>query len=268
MPDNIVITIECKPLTISTDAVLLGAQYDNESRQLVFERPDDFSGDDLVLYFSNGVVQYDPVNIGSENVYTVTSELTRRTELRLQIAFFREDTELEHSNILRFELSRSLSNILPDAVSIPERLRELQESAFTGVDYRGQRLSFTNLAGEELGFVTVAGGDGSSSGGAGYSPYIGANGNWYEWSDSASGYVDTGVQARGETGKAGQDGAPGAKGAQGLQGIQGATGATGAAGYTPVRGTDYWTAADISAMNTANQAYIDQKLGVIENGYY
>lgn len=43
------------------------------------------------------------------------------------------------------------------------------------------------------------------------------------------------------------DGADGAQGPQGPQGETGATGATGPAGadgYTPVRGTDYWTASD------------------------
>lgn len=38
----------------------------------------------------------------------------------------------------------------------------------------------------------------------------------------------------------------------------------GADGYTPVRGTDYWTAADIATI----QNYIDTELGVISNGSY
>ena len=38
----------------------------------------------------------------------------------------------------------------------------------------------------------------------------------------------------------------------------------GADGYTPVRGTDYWTAADIATI----QAYIDTELGVISIGSY
>ena len=35
-------------------------------------------------------------------------------------------------------------------------------------------------------------------------------------------------------------------------------------GYTPVRGTDYWTQEDINTI----KAYIDTELGVIENGSY
>lgn len=55
----------------------------------------------------------------------------------------------------------------------------------------------------------------------GVTPHIGDNGNWY------LGDVDTGNPSRGETGPKGN---------------------TGADGYTPVRGTDYWTAADQNAI--------------------
>ena len=55
----------------------------------------------------------------------------------------------------------------------------------------------------------------------GVTPHIGDNGNWY------LGDVDTGNPSRGETGPKGN---------------------TGADGYTPVRGTDYWTEADQNAI--------------------
>lgn len=51
----------------------------------------------------------------------------------------------------------------------------------------------------------------------GITPHIGDNGNWY------IGSTDTGKPSRGEKGDHGTAGAP---------------------GKTPVRGTDYWTAAD------------------------
>lgn len=44
----------------------------------------------------------------------------------------------------------------------------------------------------------------------------------------------------------------------------GENGTNGQDGYTPVRGTDYWTADDINTI----KAYIDTELGVIENGSY
>ena len=54
----------------------------------------------------------------------------------------------------------------------------------------------------------------------GITPHIGENGNWY------LGSTDTGKPSRGEKGDKGEKGAPGKD------------------GKTPVKGTDYWTAAD------------------------
>lgn len=57
---------------------------------------------------------------------------------------------------------------------------------------------------------------------------------------------------KGDKGEPGQDGAPGKDGQDGAD------------GYTPQRGVDYWTTADVEAI----EAYIDTQLGVIENGAY
>nr|DAL41873.1 MAG TPA_asm: collagen alpha 1(VIII) chain protein [Bacteriophage sp.] len=62
-----------------------------------------------------------------------------------------------------------------------------------------------------------------TAGANGVTPHIGNNGNWY------IGSTDTGKPSRGVAGAKGSDGARGEKGAD---------------GKTPVRGTDYWTAAD------------------------
>ncbi len=67
---------------------------------------------------------------------------------------------------------------------------------------------------------------------SGHSPYIGENGNWFEWDDAVGEYVDTEVQAEGPQGPTGPTGATGATGATGEQGPQGETGATGATGAT------------------------------------
>lgn len=68
-----------------------------------------------------------------------------------------------------------------------------------------------------------------ATGADGVTPHIGDNGNWY------IGSTDTGKPSRGATGAKGSDGANGKDGAQGEKGAD---------GKTPVRGTDYWTAAD------------------------
>ena len=57
-------------------------------------------------------------------------------------------------------------------------------------------------------------------------------------------YFDNSDVTIGNRGPEGPQGIQGEKGDTGPQGIQGIQGEKGEAGYTPVRGTDYWTAAD------------------------
>lgn len=65
---------------------------------------------------------------------------------------------------------------------------------------------------------------------------------------------ETGPQGvQGDTGAAG---AKGDTGPQGPQGEQGEKGETGPAGYTPVRGTDYWTDEDKAEI----KAYVDEAI--------
>lgn len=95
-----------------------------------------------------------------------------------------------------------------------------------------------------------------AAGADGITPTIGSNGNWF------LGTTDTGKPSRGATGAKGDVGAAGpagpvgpqgpvgtpgkdgANGETGPQGPKGDPGTPGAAGHTPVKGTDYWTAAD------------------------
>lgn len=76
--------------------------------------------------------------------------------------------------------------------------------------------------GSDVGLKGDKGADGANGkdGTNGITPTIGTNGNWY------LGTTDTGKPSRGEKGDKGDTGAPGAD------------------GRTPVKGTDYWTAAD------------------------
>ena len=131
--------------------------------------------------------------------------------------------------------------------------------------------TWTNL----IAVADLKGADGKpgAAGADGVTPHIGDNGNWYV------GSTDTGKPSRGATGapgKDGTDGKPGAAGATGPAGVpgkdghspvvtatksgktttisvdgaaiatveDGAKGDPGKTGKTPVRGTDYWTAAD------------------------
>lgn len=63
---------------------------------------------------------------------------------------------------------------------------------------------------------------------------------------------------KGDTGDKGDKGDTGAQGIQGIQGETGATGAKGDAGYSPVRGTDYWTEADKNEMKAYIRSYVEE----------
>ena len=60
----------------------------------------------------------------------------------------------------------------------------------------------------------------------------------------------------GAPGKDGLPGAPGKDGKDGEPGPKGDKGEPGADGYTPIRGTDYWTAADIAEI----KGYVDEAI--------
>lgn len=114
--------------------------------------------------------------------------------------------------------------------------------------------TWTNL----IAVADLKGADGKpgAAGADGVTPHIGDNGHWY------LGTTDTGKPSRGATGAkgdvgatgpagpvgpqgpAGAHGKDGANGETGPQGPKGDPGTPGATGHTPVKGTDYWTAAD------------------------
>lgn len=96
-----------------------------------------------------------------------------------------------------------------------------------------------------------------TDGADGITPTIGDNGNWY------LGDSDTGKPSRGEKGADGITPSIGDNGNWYLgdtdtgkpsRGAKGDKGDTGAAGYTPVRGTDYWTAEDKAEIVSATLA--------------
>lgn len=126
----------------------------------------------------------------------------------------------------------------------------------------------TTNVGKVVGEDGVDGEDGSD----GITPHIGGNGNW--WIGSS----DTGVKAEGKDGADGSNGSNGvdgkdgsdgvtphigdngnwwlgssdtgvkAEGKDGIDGNNGSNGVDGEDGYTPVKGVDYFTEADISAI--------------------
>jgi len=74
---------------------------------------------------------------------------------------------------------------------------------------------------------------------------------------SASGTSSADLKGeKGDQGIQGIQGEPGAKGDKGDTGATGAAGANGKDGYSPIRGTDYWTAADKAEI----KAYVDDAI--------
>ncbi len=70
-----------------------------------------------------------------------------------------------------------------------------------------------------------------------------------------------GIQGeKGDKGDQGEQGIQGEKGDKGEKGDTGATGQNGADGYTPVKGTDYWTEDDIQEINNTSEEFISNEL--------
>ena len=78
----------------------------------------------------------------------------------------------------------------------------------------------------------------------GHPPIPGENGFWMLWELDSHSYKESAFPLP--------------------KGLDGVNGKDGVDGKTPIRGVDYWTEDDVSAM----REYIDGRLGVVENGTY
>ena len=78
----------------------------------------------------------------------------------------------------------------------------------------------------------------------GHPPIPGKNGFWMLWELDSHSYKESAFPLP--------------------KGLDGVNGKDGVDGKTPIRGVDYWTEDDVSAM----REYIDGRLGVVENGTY
>lgn len=83
--------------------------------------------------------------------------------------------------------------------------------------------------------------------GATFIPSVSEDGT-LSWINDKDFINPTPVNIRGPQGAQGEQGIQGLQGPQGEKGDKGDTGEQGTAGYTPVRGTDYWTEEDQAAI--------------------
>ena len=96
----------------------------------------------------------------------------------------------------------------------------------------------------------------------GHPPIPGENGFWMLWELDSHSYKESAFPLpKGLDGVNGKDGTDGRNGTDGKDGVNGKDGVD---GKTPIRGVDYWTEDDVSAM----REYIDGRLGVVEHGTY
>lgn len=93
-------------------------------------------------------------------------------------------------------------------------------------------------------------------------PIPGENGFWMLWELDSHSYKESAFPL--PKGLDGINGKDGVNGKDGTDGRNGTDGKDGVDGKTPIRGVDYWTEDDVSAM----REYIDGRLGVVENGTY
>ena len=160
------------------------------------------------------------------------------------------------SGIFTFFIDSSLSNgqvPVPDNVqSLINRINELEDNVIV----KSGAVSFNPTyrpTPEELDkpaniWSVLQYGSGNNSN---FAPYIGENGNWYEFSKDNGVFIDTMVKAQGpqglkgeqgekgetgERGETGPQGAVGPRGAQGVQGMQGEQGVQGIQGSTGPQG--------------------------------
>ena len=115
---------------------------------------------------------------------------------------------------------------------------------------------------EEVAEITVQAESYGARGLSAYEVYLQSGGTLSEteWLSSLKGEKGD----KGEQGEQGEPGIQGEKGEKGDKGDIGEQGIPGEKGYTPVKGTDYWTEEDQNSIKN----YIDNQLGVIENGAY
>lgn len=165
------------------------------------------------------------------------------------------------------ELGSRRTGIIPWECLIAGQMLEI---GLDGWDENGTLRIPTNWAKCEIVRQSVADADGEAAenptppdasgmpgeDGGYYIPSVDSAGN-LSWMASKDGMESVqGANIKGPKGDTGATGPKGQQGPKGDTGAQGPKGDTGAAGYTPVRGVDFWTDADIAQI----KSYVDDAI--------
>jgi|GEM_PF-2105918 len=163
MDDFIIKIIEGpRLLTAVAGSRVLGSQYDSGAQRLFFVRPEKFIDSELILHFTSGGEAKEPINLGKDNEFVVTGDLTGNRELRLQVALVSDGGEtIEYTDELRFVFRSSVMSPAPVGTPVNEQLRTLRKNAFAEVAQTESGLLFKNADGENAAVVMINSGGGS-----------------------------------------------------------------------------------------------------------
>lgn len=145
------------------------------------------------------------------------------------------------------DIATSIENSMYSKGEINDSFEE--ERKYVNTQLEGKADKKNTYTKQEIDDMIVAGSDGADG--------ISCT---HEWDGttliitSASGTSSSDL--KGERGEKGEQGEPGAKGDKGDKGESGQNGANGVDGYTPKRGTDYWTEADKAEI----KSYVDEAI--------
>lgn len=167
------------------------------------------------LYARCGTSGSDPsVFLLSENAYKIDHEASRYYFL---VGILNSEQEDGERSFVRLH---GITEVLPGRINTDKIVSTDGKTYFDLINgIIAGRIKFINSQGVEQQLTEPL--DGKS-------PYIGTNGNWWEWDDDAGEYVDTHVIAEGQDGYT-----P-------VKGVDYFDGAPGQDGYTPVKGVDYF----------------------------
>lgn len=93
----------------------------------------------------------------------------------------------------------------------------------------------------------------------GYSPYVGTNGNWFEYSESEHRFVDTGIHAQGANGERGTDGKDGKTPVKGVDYKDGKDGVDGQRGADGVSATHSWNGTVLTITSASGTSSMNLK---------
>ena len=141
---------------------VIGTQGDHNAQELEFVRPREFAAYDLHLSLRDRRGVEHKWNIRKGNKFLITSELTRTTEVSLQIAFQRGVDFRRGTNELIFSYRPRKGGKLPPPEPIPNPVADLIARAAVDGRYDSEsgKLIFDNTAGNKAFEINLPSGGG------------------------------------------------------------------------------------------------------------